>query len=86
MEAHFFVSDNQVKAAPPSKSSEIEKSSHFLTTDVAGVRRWSKFKDNIQIVFEIFGKNNILFWTYSVYFKRLRVYLWAKTFPVAQAQ
>ncbi|XP_052799337.1 spermatogenesis-associated protein 22-like [Mya arenaria] len=52
---HIGPSKTEAKTATPSKSSDFERSTHFLTADVAGVRRWSKYKDNVQIVFEVFG-------------------------------
>lgn len=36
--------------------SELQKSLHVLTVDVDGMKRWNKFKDSIQIMFEIYGQ------------------------------
>ena len=34
---------------------DFEKSLHFLTCNIAGLRRWNKFKDDIHLLFEIYG-------------------------------
>ena len=35
--------------------SDFEKGLHAITCNVAGLRRWNKFKDNIQLLFEVYG-------------------------------
>ncbi|XP_060558831.1 spermatogenesis-associated protein 22-like [Ruditapes philippinarum] len=35
---------------------ELKKSLHFLTVDVAEMKHWNKFKDSVQIIFELFGQ------------------------------
>ena len=37
-------------------ASEIQKSVHFLTCDIEEMKQWAKFKDSVQMLFEIFGK------------------------------
>ena len=59
----------------------------FKTVGEAGHNVTLKRKNKPTLIFFQQETGNItIFWTCSVYFKRLRVYLWAKAFPVAQAQ
>ena len=37
-------------------TNDFEKGLHCITCNVAGLRRWNKFKDNIYLLFEAYGK------------------------------
>ncbi|XP_053375990.1 spermatogenesis-associated protein 22-like isoform X2 [Mercenaria mercenaria] len=52
------VNKNVVKPSNADKTalSELKKSLHLLTVDIAGLKRWNKFKDSVQIMFEVFGQ------------------------------
>ena len=36
----------------------VDKTMKFVTSSIQGVRKWSEYRDQIPLVFEIFGKNS----------------------------